>query len=517
VQSAFNALFEGEARPANPAATSLVASLTDPQSAPEPASVAEDLAEAGIPDAARAADRMIEFTRSRRFSAMSAGMRAKVEKLLAAIVAASVEAGNASVTLVRLLQVLEGIDRREAYFSLLIEYPQVLARAAHLVARSAWAARLLARHPILLDELTRSAASFTATDWQEERGWLTTECASHGEDLERVLEELRHFKQRHVLRLTIADVEGELPVMALSDELTALADAILEVTLALAARNVIPDVSTGNDGPGSNRLGPGPMSPSATSGAHGFIIVGYGKLGGKELGYGSDLDIVFLHDGELAAELGPKIAQRVVTWITSLTPSGVLYETDLRLRPDGAKGVMVSSLAGFANYQRTRAWTWEHQALTRARFCAGDPELGARFEKLKDEILAAPVDRDKVLGDIRAMRAKMRAEQKKDANELKHIEGGVIDLEFCVQALVLLHGPQHAVLRENKGNHALLQRAGELGLIDPALAADAGRAYLEYRRRIHQAALNDEERVIVAPDDLVAERDAVRRLWSAVL
>ena len=249
----------------------------------------------------------------------------------------------------------------------------------------------------------------------------------------------------------------------------------------------------------------------------GFIIVGYGKLGGKELGYGSDLDIVFLHDGELSAEHGPKIAQRVVTWITSLTPAGVLYETDLRLRPDGAKGVMVSSLAGFANYQRTRAWTWEHQALTRARFCAGDPELGARFEKLKDEILATPVDRDKVLADIRTMRAKMRVEQKKDANELKHIEGGVIDLEFCVQALVLLHGPQHAVLRENKGNHALLQRSGELGLIDPALAADAGRAYLEYRRRIHQAALNDEERVIVAADDLVAERDAVRRLWSVVL
>jgi glutamate-ammonia-ligase adenylyltransferase len=291
--------------------------------------------------------------------------------------------------------------------------------------------------------------------------------------------------------------------MALSDELTALADAILEVTLALAACSVIPAADNVGNGPGSN-------SP-------GFIIVGYGKLGGKELGYGSDLDIVFLHDGELAAELGPKIAQRVVTWITSLTSSGVLYETDLRLRPDGAKGVMVSSLAGFANYQRTRAWTWEHQALTRARFCAGDPELGARFEKLKDEILATPVDRDKVLSDIRAMRAKMRVEQRKEANELKHIEGGVIDLEFCVQALVLLHGPQHPVLRENKGNHALLQRAGELGLIDPALAADAGRAYLEYRRRIHTAALNDEERVVVAPDDLIAERDAVRRLWSVVL
>jgi glutamate-ammonia-ligase adenylyltransferase len=398
VQAAFNTLFEGTPRPANPAAASLVASLTDPQSAPETATVVEDLAEAGIPDAGQGADRLIEFTRSRRFRAMSAATRAKVEKLLAALVSASVEAGNASVTFVRLLQLLEGIDRREAYFSLLIEYPQVLARAAYLVSRSAWAARLLARHPILLDELTRSAASFTATDWSDERRWLMTECESHGEDLERVLEELRHFKQRHVLRLTIADVEGELPVMALSDELSALADTLLEVTLALAARNVIPGAAGAPVIPGAAGSGNGPGSNL------GFIVVGYGKLGGKELGYGSDLDIVFLYDGETGAEHGAKIAQRVITWVTSLTPAGVLYETDLRLRPDGAKGVMVSSLAGFANYQRTRAWTWEHQALTRARFSAGDPELGARFERVKDEILATPRDREKVLTDIRAMR-----------------------------------------------------------------------------------------------------------------
>jgi len=195
----------------------------------------------------------------------------------------------------------------------------------------------------------------------------------------------------------------------------------------------------------------------------------------------------------------------------------VLYETDLRLRPDGAKGVMVSSLAGFATYQRTRAWTWEHQALTRARFCAGDPALGRRFEAIRDEIIAAPRDPAKLINDIVAMRTKMRAEQKRDANELKHVEGGVIDLEFCVQALVLLHGHAHPPLRENKGNHALLQRAGDLGLLDPTLAAEAGAAYLEYRRRIHQAALNDEDRVIVVGDDLAAERAAVRRLWSVVL
>jgi glutamate-ammonia-ligase adenylyltransferase len=305
--------------------------------------------------------------------------------------------------------------------------------------------------------------------------------------------------------------------MALSDELSALADTILEVTLALAAASVIPDARITNSDPES--MGPGlRRGDDAQPAAAGFCIVGYGKLGGKELGYGSDLDLVFVYGAEGAgAEQAPRLAQRLITWFTSHTAAGVLYETDLRLRPDGAKGVLVSSLAGFATCQRTRAWTWEHQALTRARFCAGDAGLGARFEEVKDEILATPRDPQKLLDDIRAMRAKMRAEQKRDAHELKHIEGGVIDLEFCVQALVLLHGPAHPQLRENKGNHALLQRSGELGLVDPALAADAGRAYLEYRRRIHQAALNDEDRVIVAADDLVAERDAVRRLWSVVL
>jgi glutamate-ammonia-ligase adenylyltransferase len=179
--------------------------------------------------------------------------------------------------------------------------------------------------------------------------------------------------------------------------------------------------------------------------------------------------------------------------------------------------VLVSTLPGFAAYQRTRAWTWEHQALTRARFCAGRRALGARFEALKDEILATT---PAIPGDPRRhpLRCAPDAGPSRSATPRAQAHrGGVIDLEFCVQALVLLHGPAHPALRENKGNHALLQRAGELGLIDPALAADAGRAYLEYRRRIHQAALNDEERVIVGADELVAERDAVRRLWSVVL
>jgi len=493
VQEAFNALFDTQ-----PAAGSakLSAWLNDPQAAPDPEGLAGDLAEAGIVDHSAVAARLIEFTRSRRYRSLSAPIRAKLEKLLPHFVDAVAAEGGGEGTATRLLALLEAIDGREAYYSLLVEYPQVLRRAAHLMARSAWAARLLARHPILLDELTRTAASFALGDWQAEREALAAECAALSGDVERLLDHLRHFKQRHMLRLTIADIEGELAVMALSDELSALADVILDVTLNEATKS----------------LG------ASASPIPGFCIVGYGKLGGKELGYGSDLDIIFLYDDAIGAqsERLARVAQRVNTWLTSHTGAGVLYETDLRLRPDGASGLLVSSLGAFRDYQMKRAWTWEHQALTRARFAAGDAQLGERFELLRDEILAQPRDPEKLLAEIIAMRQKMRVENRAEARELKHVEGGIIDLEFSVQALVLAHGPQHATLRENKGNHTLLKRCADLGLVDREIAVAAADAYLAMRRRTHEAALNDEERVRLAPGELESERGAVRRVWKEV-
>jgi glutamate-ammonia-ligase adenylyltransferase len=497
VQHAFDALFERGARPAPPAASRLTASLFDPQATPDPEVVAETLAGSGIAQPVPVATRLIEYSRSRRYRSLSSSSRAKVEKLLPQLVAAAATEGGTEVVVSRMMELVEAIDRRDAYYSLLLENPQVLGRAARLMARSAWAARLIARHPILLDELTQSARSFAATDWKAERAALARECAGLEGDVERLLDHLRHYKHRQVLRFTIADIEGELAVMALSDELSALADMILEVTLNEAAVNV-----------GFER----PVIP-------GFCVVGYGKLGGKELGYGSDLDVIFLYDESIAAEADrlARVAARVNTWMTALTPAGVLYETDLRLRPDGAKGLMVGSLAAFREYQEKRAWTWEHQALTRARACAGDPAPGERFERLRDEILATPRDPAKVLAEIVSMRGRMRSEHRALANDIKHVEGGVIDLEFCVQALVLLHGPTHAQLRENKGNHTLLNRAGALGLLDPGLASAAADAYLAMRRRAHQAALNDEEHVRLAPGELEREREAVRSLWKAVL
>jgi glutamate-ammonia-ligase adenylyltransferase len=211
-----------------------------------------------------------------------------------------------------------------------------------------------------------------------------------------------------------------------------------------------------------------------------------------------------------------RVAQRVITWLTSLTAAGVLYEIDVRLRPDGEKGLLVSSLNAFREYQLKRAWTWEHQALTRARFCAGDAVLGAAFEALRDEILAMPRDRAKLFAEIVAMRERIRGDRKHDPHDIKYIAGGVVDLEFCVQAIVLADGPEHPALRDNKGNHMLLRRAGDLGLLDKPLAIAAADAYLALRARAHRAALNDEEKVRLAPDELKPERDAVIALWRAV-
>ncbi|HLX24280.1 MAG TPA: bifunctional [glutamate--ammonia ligase]-adenylyl-L-tyrosine phosphorylase/[glutamate--ammonia-ligase] adenylyltransferase [Usitatibacter sp.] len=495
VQEAFNALFEME--PRREESAKLVSWLMDPQAAPDPDGLADDLKDAGIADAKPVARRLIEFTRSARYRKLSSVVRTKCEKLLPKVVAAIAAEDGAEGTANRMLSLLEAIDGREAYYSLLLEFPQVLKRATHLAARSAWAARLLARHPILLDELTRSAASFTATDWAAEGAALRVECAQLAPDLERLLDHLRHFKQRHMLRLTIADVEDEIAVMALSDELSALADTVLGVTMDFAAASI----GLGHE----------------AGGVPGFCIVGYGKLGGKELGYGSDLDIIFLYDEANAppAEKLGRLAQRVSSWLTSHTAAGVLYETDLRLRPDGASGLLVSSIAAFRDYQEKRAWTWEHQALTRARFAAGDAAPGARFESLRDEILAQPRDPAKLFADIVAMRKKMRGENR-GSTDLKHVAGGVIDLEFAVQAMVLAHGPQHPELRENKGNHTLLKRMGGLVLIDAQVATEAAEAYLAMRQRIHRAALNDEETVRLAPDEMPDERAAVMRLWKAV-
>ncbi len=309
---------------------------------------------------------------------------------------------------------------------------------------------------------------------------------------------LRHFQHAQSFRLLAQDLAGSLTVERLADHLSALADAIVAATLAEVWAQM-----QGQDAPPPK-----------------FAIIGFGKLGGKELGYASDLDLVFLYDDadEAAQERYTRLARRLVTWLTTTTAAGGLYDTDLRLRPDGASGLMSSSLAGFRRYEREQAWTWEHQALTRARFVAGDAAIGAAFEEERNAILRLPRDRAGLESDIVDMRRKMYAGHPNPTPlfDLKHDRGGMVDVEFAVQCLVLAHAHAHPSLTRNLGNIALLGMAGELGLVPAAVAKAAADAYRDYRRIQHQVRLTGAPHARVDAATHVERRAAVDALWTHV-
>jgi glutamate-ammonia-ligase adenylyltransferase len=252
-----------------------------------------------------------------------------------------------------------------------------------------------------------------------------------------------------------------------------------------------------------------------------FTIIGYGKLGGKELGYASDLDLIFLYEDDVAdaRALYARFAQRFITWLSTPTGAGILYDTDLRLRPDGASGLLVSSLEAYEDYQLHHAWTWEHQALTRARPVAGDRAIGGKFELLRRQILSQPRDLPKLKEEVIAMRQKMHEGHPNSTGlfDIKHDDGGIVDVEFCVQYMVLAHAHLHIELLDNIGNIALLGRCGALGLLPAKLAGAAADAYRELRRRQHAAKLAGADQARIDNRELTNEREAVRRLVDSVL
>jgi len=409
---------------------------------------------------------------------------------------------DAHTVFLRLFKLLEEVSRRSAYLALFVEHPPLLPRLAHLMAASAWAADYLTRHPILLDELLDARELFAEPDWQAWRDELARLLAAHDDDAERKMDALRHFQQAQTLRLLAQDLSGMLTVERLADHLSALADTILDATLGQC------------------------WAQLRTNAPPRFAVIGYGKLGGKELGYASDLDLVFVYDidddspdADGAVERYGRLAQRLNTWLTSTTAAGRLYDTDLRLRPDGAAGLLVSSLSAFRKYQRESAWTWEHQALTRARFVAGDATLGAAFEAERIAILRMPRDVARLAAEVVEMRYKMQAghPNQTESFDLKHDAGGMVDIEFIVQFLVLAHASRHPELTRNAGNIALLHIAGELDLIPAALASQAADAYREYRRLQHKVRLTGALHARIDAVAQVAHRDSVRTLWQRVL
>jgi glutamate-ammonia-ligase adenylyltransferase len=469
---------------------------------PAAAGTVDDLASAGFADPGDLAAALARIRDNRRYLQLPALSRDRFDRLVPQVLAASVAQRSAlatpDVVAKRLLDLLEAVSGRSAYLALLVEHPPLLPRLAQLMGASAWAADYLTRRPLLLDELLDARVLLAEPDWEAWCTELERQLAPHGSDAEAAMDTLRHFQHAQTFRLLAQDLAGRMTVERLADHLSALADTILDATLARCWQQL---------------HGPAAAPPR-------FAIVGYGKLGGKELGYASDLDIVFLYDDDSpeAAETYAKLAQRINTWLTSATGAGRLYETDLRLRPDGAAGLLVSSMGAFARYQREHAWTWEHQALTRARFVAGDARIGAQFEATREAVLRLPREGASLARDVVEMRARMAAGHvnRTALFDLKHDEGGMVDIEFAVQFIVLAHAHAHPQLTRNAGNIALLQMGADAALLPPVLAHDAADAYREYRRLQHQIRLTGAPHARVEPGPQRMRREAVTGLWQHV-
>ena len=400
---------------------------------------------------------------------------------------------------------MEPLLRRETYLALLLERPSVHAQLLRLLGAARWPARYLMKHPGVIDELADPSMLNERFDAPLFKQNLQTRYqalqSAQADDDESLLNLLRRAHHAELFLTLTRDLEGHLSVEQVADDLSALADAIVEV----AASWVWPLVKTRHR-----------ETPC-------FAVIGYGKWGGKELGYGSDLDIVFVFQDEhpQAPEIYALFARKLIQWLTLKTGEGDVYEIDTALRPNGSAGLLVSSMDAFAEYQAQRgsnsAWVWEHQAMTRARFCVGDRQLGAQFEAVRRQVLCAPRDLAQLALDIMAMREKMRTAHSVPAGlfDFKHSVGGMIDLEFAVQFLVLAHAHAHPSLQDNMGNIALLHRAEAAGLLPKGLGVAAADAYRELRQLQHQARLDEQVgRSDAAP--MQGHSSAIQAVWSAV-
>jgi glutamate-ammonia-ligase adenylyltransferase len=401
---------------------------------------------------------------------------------------------NPEQTLPRVLKLLENISRRASYLAFMAEYPQVLPRLVGIASASEWASDYLVQHPFLLDELLDAREIYRAPDWIALDTSLQTQLADCSDDLERAMDVLRQFHHSQTFHLLAMDIQGLLPLEILSDHLSDLANLILHHVLKLCWGD----------------------ARKKHQAQHQFAIIAYGKLGGRELGYASDLDLIFLYDDPHpeAGEIYARLAQRINTVLSSYTSAGRLYETDLRLRPNGASGLLVSSISAFAEYQQKNAWVWEHQALTRARFSAGDANVGEQFEAIRKAVLCQPRDTNKLREEVVAMRQKMRDGHPNNSSlfDIKHDRGGMVDIEFIVQFLVLAYAATYPELTANSGNLALLGQAAKLGLIDQEMSAAVQEIYRSLRRLQHKMRLNSAAPCRIEHKEIHIE--AVLSLWK---
>ena len=465
------------------------------------------LADAGFTDAAGQDAALRDFARTPAVRALSDRGRQRLDSVLPELLAAAARSDAPDASLPRGLALLQAITRRTSYLALLEEQPAAMARLADVTARSALLSERLAAHPLLLDELLDSRAAGPVPDPAQVAALVAA--VPHAGDTEAALHALNEVRQAIGFRVGLATLGQRLPPGDAADRLAALAQALLVATLDVAEADIIA---------AHGRV------PCA-----GLAVLGYGSLGGRELGFGSDLDLVFLHDAPAdassdgarpldAGRYFARLAQRLVSLLGTVTGAGKLYEVDVRLRPDGAKGMLVSSVESFADYQRQRAWTWERQALVRARPIAGAARVQAAFEAVREQTLRQPRDHAALRADVVAMRRRMRAELDRSQAgrfDLKQGEGGLVDLEFLVQALVLEHAAAHPALVAPRGTPDLLAALGDAGVLAPADVAALRQAHALMLGLGLDCTLDQRPRLVPPDDALDAARAVVRDACAA--
>lgn len=484
------------------------------------------LSEAGFRDGQAACQRLAALRSGNQVRTMQRLGRERLDAFIPRLLAQAVEQDDPDLVLERVLPLVEAVARRSAYLVLLTENPGALQRLLELCAGSPWIAEQITRYPLLLDELLNAGRLFSPPQALELAAELRERLARIPEDdLEQQMEALRHFKLAHRLRVAASEIAGTLPLMKVSDYLTWLAEAILEQVLALAWRHTVARH-------GQPRRVDGSLCDPA------FIILGYGKVGGLEFGHGSDLDLVFIHDGDPNAETDgakpidgaqffTRLGQRIIHLLTTHTTSGLLYEVDMRLRPSGVSGLLVSSLSAFNRYQSQEAWTWEHQALVRARVLVGCRQLAGDFEQVRAAVLGRPRDLEQLRREVSEMRTKMRdnlgtrvtqagmadkAFLAESEFNLKQDAGGIVDIEFMVQYAALAWSHQHPQLLRYTDNIRILDGLEQAGLMTGDEVRLLQDAYKAYRAAAHRQSLQKRPGV-VSGDQFHDERRAVMRTW----
>jgi glutamate-ammonia-ligase adenylyltransferase len=477
------------------------------------------LAEAGFEDPDRVIHILDDLRKDPETRLLSSHGRNRLDKLMPKMLKIMGRSEQPLVVVSRIVDLIKAIERRTNYLALLLENPIAIVHLVQLAVASPWVVSFLARHPVLLDELLDPRTLYLPpekSDLEEELRKKFDLIPST--DLEVKIQELCIFKQANVLRVAAADVTGAVPLMRTSDHLTEIAETVLNKVVDLSWEHL------------AQRHGTPFCQLDDENIGKGFAVIAYGKLGGFELGYGSDLDLVFVHAGMQGQTRGGKhpidnaqffarLGQRVVHILTAHTPSGVLYQPDMRLRPSGSAGILVSHIQGFEDYQMNKAWTWEHQAIIKARPISGDIRMAERFEQIRKQVLTRPRNMSTLKQEVVDMRDRMRRELSSPDPEifdLKQGRGGIVDIEFLVQYLVLLNASEYSELTRWTDTVRLLETLNQTGIIDADIALVLKEAYLTYRADVHQ--LNLQEKPAKVPENKFRDlREKVEKIWDDVM